>query len=86
MARLKPIVRDRHLTPEEAAREQAMRDEVMEEVPPIRPPLVRRAAVPWFSVIPQRMTMWPWCTRRLTTIRFVRSRPTLSRSNARWRG
>jgi DNA-binding XRE family transcriptional regulator len=44
MARLKPIIRDRYLTSEEAARDQAVRDEVREEVPPIRPPLVRRAA------------------------------------------
>ena len=44
MASLKPIIRDRHLTSEEAARDQAVRAEVMAEVPPIRPPLVRRAA------------------------------------------
>ena len=44
MTNLKPIIRDRDLTSQEAARDQAVRDEVMEEVPPIRPPLVRRAA------------------------------------------
>jgi DNA-binding phage protein len=44
MASLNPIIRDRHLTSKEAARDQAVRDEVMAEVPPIRPPLVRRAA------------------------------------------
>ena len=44
MASLKPIIRERYLSPEEAARDEAVRDEVMEEVPPIRPPLIRRAA------------------------------------------
>ena len=44
MTKLKPIIRDRHLTSEEAVRDQAVRDEVMEEVPPTGPPLVRRAA------------------------------------------
>jgi DNA-binding XRE family transcriptional regulator len=44
MAGLRQISRDRYLTSEEVARDQAVRDEVMEEVPPIRPPLVRRAA------------------------------------------
>jgi ribosome-binding protein aMBF1 (putative translation factor) len=44
VASLKQIVRDRNLTSDEAARDQAVRDEVMAEVPPIRPPLVRRAA------------------------------------------
>jgi len=44
MPSLKPIIRERYLSSEEAARDEAVREEAMEEVPPIRPPLVRRAA------------------------------------------
>jgi DNA-binding XRE family transcriptional regulator len=44
MGNLKRISRDRHLTSEEAAQDKAIRDQVMEEVPPVRPPLTRRAA------------------------------------------
>lgn len=44
MGNLKRISRDRHLTPNEAAQDKAVRDQVMEEVPPLRPPLNRRAA------------------------------------------
>jgi DNA-binding XRE family transcriptional regulator len=44
MGSLKRISRDRHLTPEEVAQDKAVREQVLEEFPPIRPPLVRRAA------------------------------------------
>lgn len=44
MGKLKRLTRDRHLTSEEATRDKAVRDRVMEEFPPIRPPLIRRAA------------------------------------------
>ena len=44
MGNLKRISRERHLTPKEAAQDNAIRDQVMEEVPPVRPQLNRRAA------------------------------------------
>ncbi len=44
MAKLKRIIRDRHLTSAEAAADKAVREQVMEEFPPIRAPLMRRAA------------------------------------------
>jgi DNA-binding XRE family transcriptional regulator len=43
MGKLKRITRDRHLTSEEAARDKTVRQQVMEEFPPVRPPLIRRA-------------------------------------------
>lgn len=44
MGSLKRISRDRHLTARESRQDAAICDQVREEVPPIRPPLVRRAA------------------------------------------
>lgn len=44
MGKLKRIRRNRPLTAEKAAQDQAVRDQVMAELPPFRPPLVRRAA------------------------------------------
>ena len=44
MGNLERISRDRHLTSKEARQDEAIRDQIREEVPPIRPPLVRRAA------------------------------------------
>ena len=43
MGKLKRITRDRHLTREEAARDETVRKQVMEEFPPVAPPLIRRA-------------------------------------------
>jgi len=43
MGKLKRLTRDRHLTSDEAARDEAVRDRVLEEFPSIRPPLIRRA-------------------------------------------
>jgi DNA-binding XRE family transcriptional regulator len=43
MAKLKRISRDRDLTPQEAEQDKTVRDQVMGEISPIRPPLIRRA-------------------------------------------
>ncbi len=43
MGALQRVTRTRHLTAEEAARDDAVRQQVIEEIPPVPPPLVRRA-------------------------------------------